>query len=276
MNTSPIEQNATPTKRDHRPKAAERHLPALPALTCVAGLSSSSASRAMVEKTHVLPVPDLACTMRSGRSPHTSGGRDPPAPLPAPRGPPLTQPAAPQRDGLQLDGRRPVEPSRLQSRQHRRRQQQRPEVRRAAGQQHVPRAEPALSGRRHLASRKRPRAESREKYLQPKPRMRSVRPLRTPHHQGAQRPRGRAGPARCLLAGCAYLCACPALPCLKGQQNKTVVRLCTSARSKCMNTAFCRALIVGALDCGWFRAHVLLSARFRGSGHTASIGGSGI
>lgn len=81
-------------------------------------------------------------------------------PLPAAPRParPLTQAAAPQRDGLQLDRRRPVEPSRLQPRQHRRRQQQRPEVGRAAGHQHVARTEPSLSrrrrrrvrGRRHL------------------------------------------------------------------------------------------------------------------------------
>lgn len=70
-----------------------------PALTCVAGLSSISASRAMVEKTQVLPVPDLACTMRSARSRHRSQGgrRRPPAPRPPPNPRPARRSPSPQR-----------------------------------------------------------------------------------------------------------------------------------------------------------------------------------
>lgn len=57
-----------------------------PWLTCVALLSSSTASKAMVENTQVLPVPDLACTMRSGMNRHR-GHRKPqgtPGPSPGP------------------------------------------------------------------------------------------------------------------------------------------------------------------------------------------------
>lgn len=98
-------------------------------------------------------MPDLACTMRSAKSAH--GRQGSPGARPAPRpARPLTQPAAPQRDGLQLHRRRPMEAGRLQPRQHRRRQQQRAEVGGAAGHQHVPGADPArrLPGRRHLGA----------------------------------------------------------------------------------------------------------------------------
>lgn len=60
-----------------------------------------------------------------------------------------------------------MEPSRLQPRQHRLRQQQRPEIGRAPGHRHIPRAGPLpparrLSGRRHLGSGERARGLSRE------------------------------------------------------------------------------------------------------------------
>lgn len=164
-------------------------------LTCVAGLSSSTASSAMVANTQVLPVPDLACTMRSAKSgcgsQGSAGGQGRPqgrhlpgisaAPGPTPRpARPLTQAAAPQRDGLQLHGRGPMEAGRLQPSQHRRRQQEGSEVCGAAGQQHVPGAGPArrLPGRRHLGA---PRRESRE----------SCRDAAAQRRQGARRGRWR-------------------------------------------------------------------------------------
>lgn len=100
----------------------------------------------------------------SGGQAAASGPAASPHPAPSP---PLTQPAAPQRNGLQLHRGRPVEPSRLQPRQHRLRQQQRPEIGRAPGHRHIPRAGPLpparrLSGRRHLGSGERARGLSRE------------------------------------------------------------------------------------------------------------------
>lgn len=91
----PQSQAPPPSPRAGRGGPGQQQQPG-PGLTCVAGLSSSTASKAMVENTQVLPVPDLACTMRSAKSRHRGHRRPRGAPSPAP-GPSPGPPAHPGR-----------------------------------------------------------------------------------------------------------------------------------------------------------------------------------